>query len=126
MLKRLRNKNREEEGQGLVEFALVVPILITILCGILDYGWIYSQKYEVEHAAFEGARYASIYGAEINADDVKTRVKELLPDADVVVEVAGNDVSVTVTRKIPLFTFVASTFYGPDYTAKSKIVMALN
>ena len=32
---------KSEKGQSMVEFALVVPLLLTILCGIIDMGWAY-------------------------------------------------------------------------------------
>ena len=56
---------KSEKGQSMVEFALVVPLLLTILCGIIDMGWAYSNKYSIESAAFSGVRYAVINGADI-------------------------------------------------------------
>ena len=40
----LRRILKNEKGQSIVEFALVVPILLTLLCGIIDFGWIYSNQ----------------------------------------------------------------------------------
>jgi len=117
---------KNEIGQGLVEFALTLPLLLTILCGILDFGWIYSKKYEVEHAAFEGARYASIHASEISADDVAVYVQNILPASSVTTVVGGNDVTVTVSLDVQILTYVASTFYGPYYTAASTVTAALN
>jgi len=33
-------KLKNEKGQAFVEFAIVLPLLLMILCGIIDYGWI--------------------------------------------------------------------------------------
>lgn len=117
---------RREEGQGLVEFALVLPILITILCGIIDFGWIYSQKYTVEHAAFEGARYATVCGDAVATDDVEEHVHSVLSECSVSTSITASEVSVTVSKDIPIFTFVASTFFGSNYHATSTAVAARN
>ena len=115
---------RHEAGQGMVEFALVLPILITILCGIIDFGWIYSQKYTVEHAAFEGARYATVCGERLTESDVESHVQAILSECSVSTSVNDSEVSVTVSKDIPILTFVASTFFGPEYHATSTAIAA--
>ena len=53
--------HRREHGQALVEFALVLPILLLLLCGIIDFGWLYYNQITLNNAAREGARYAVIH-----------------------------------------------------------------
>ena len=50
-----------EKGQAMVEFALVLPLLIALLCGIIDFGWLYYNQITLSNAAREGARYAVIH-----------------------------------------------------------------
>ena len=57
----LNHYRKTESGQALAEFAICLPLLILILCGILDFGWVYMNEYEVNHAAYEAARYGSIH-----------------------------------------------------------------
>ena len=45
-------------GQSLVEFALVFPVFILILAGILDFGFMLYSRMTVINAAREGARAA--------------------------------------------------------------------
>ena len=52
---------RIEKGQALVEFALVLPLLLALLCGIVDFGWLYYNQITLNNAAREGARYAVIH-----------------------------------------------------------------
>ena len=66
----LRTRNRhvervarlggEERGAALVEFALVLPILLVILLGILDFGLYYYNDLQLTHAARDAARYLSV------------------------------------------------------------------
>ena len=52
---------RSEKGQAMVEFALVLPLLLALLCGIIDFGWLYYNQITLNNAAREGARYAVIH-----------------------------------------------------------------
>ena len=46
-------------GGAAVEFALVLPILLTLLFGILEYGWYFTQQIVLINAVQQGARTAS-------------------------------------------------------------------
>lgn len=48
------------KGQALVEFAMVLPFLIVIVCGIIDFGRFMYTKNSLIHAARSGARAAAI------------------------------------------------------------------
>jgi hypothetical protein len=51
-----------ERGAALVEFALALPLLLVVIGGIVDFGFLF-QRYEVlTNAAREGARLASLPG----------------------------------------------------------------
>lgn len=52
-----RNRHRSR-GQSLVEFAMVLPIFMLILSGILDFGFLLYSRMTVINAAREGARAA--------------------------------------------------------------------
>jgi Flp pilus assembly protein TadG len=50
---------REDRGQALVEFALVVPLLIVIVAGIFQVGPAWNKKLSLNSAVREAARVAS-------------------------------------------------------------------
>ena len=58
MLKWLK---KSQAGQAMVEMALVLPILVVLVGGILDFGWLFYNKISLNNAAREGARYAVIH-----------------------------------------------------------------
>src|SRR5260370_20680101 len=50
--------SRSSSGSQLLEFALVVPLLLAMVIGILDFGQAYNLKQKLTNAAREGARFA--------------------------------------------------------------------
>jgi Flp pilus assembly protein TadG len=62
----LRRLRRSERGAELVEFAIVLPVMLMLLAGIIDFALLF-QSYEVAtNAAREGARLAVLPGYEAN------------------------------------------------------------
>ena len=44
MKKRFLKKVKREDGQAMVEFALILPVFLLILCGIIDFGWLFYNQ----------------------------------------------------------------------------------
>ena len=61
-MKRIKNFRSDEKGQGLVEFALVLPLFIIFLLGIIEFGWMFNAQITTTSAAREGARTRAIMG----------------------------------------------------------------
>ena len=75
-VKRSRPTLRSERGAELIEFALIFPLLLLVLLGIVDFGFLF-QRYEVlTNATREGARLASL--PNYTDDDIRRRVCEFL------------------------------------------------
>ena len=54
-----QNLYRKEHGQGMVEFALVFPLLLLITLGVIQFGWMLFSYSAVVSASREGSRYGS-------------------------------------------------------------------
>ena len=61
---------RSDRGAAAVEFALVVPILLLIIVGIMNFGFVLAQQISLNSAARQAARYAAVDGP--TCSDVKT------------------------------------------------------
>lgn len=60
LTKRFRRRvERGERGVALVEFALILPLFMTLVLGMFSGGRSYNQNLSLTHAAREGARYGS-------------------------------------------------------------------
>jgi len=60
---------RSGRGQGLVEFALVSPLLFLLIFAIIQFGVAIVQRSALSFAVRQGVRVASIHGAEPTAND---------------------------------------------------------
>jgi Flp pilus assembly protein TadG len=60
-LRQLLRRGRGQEGAAAVEFALVLPILIFLVLGGMDFGHRLYMQHLITNASREGARYASKY-----------------------------------------------------------------
>jgi Flp pilus assembly protein TadG len=56
----LIERRTRRRGSTLVEFALLVPVLLVILMGIMEFGWLITRTYAVGNATREGARYGAL------------------------------------------------------------------
>jgi Flp pilus assembly protein TadG len=57
-----RYRRFEEVGQGLVEFALILPIFLLLIFALVDFGRAFFTWQVVTNAAREGARAAAVQG----------------------------------------------------------------
>lgn len=120
-------RDRSEEGAAAVEFALVAMILVTLLVGIMQFGYLFFQWNEITHAAREGARWAALEypaGSVATPDTVRYKVAQAAPDmgltdADIIVTPenpgigdVGDPATVTVTHAVPLFTPIMQNIFG--------------
>jgi Flp pilus assembly protein TadG len=98
---------RGEHGSVAVEFAIIFPVLMLLVFGILDFGHAWYMKQIVINASREGARYGSRYTGSTpsalnpsisnyvlntsaeNANKGGVGLKGLLPDADPKVPTPG-------------------------------------
>ncbi len=129
-------KNRREDGQAMVEFALILPIFLLILCGIIDFGWLFYNQLSLNNACREGARYAVVNTAEdANTQAIINHIENatttVFANDGVDIEVAysspndptAGDITVSLEAEISFFTPVLSSVMGKSKTITSTVVM---
>jgi Flp pilus assembly protein TadG len=110
---------RHREGATAVEFAIVLPILLMLLLGIISVGLLYNQQLTLTQAAREGARFAATLPVDGSYESrVISRVEEVSggmldssnPDDTISVTQPDSDgrLVVRVERDGTLETFVQS------------------
>ena len=63
-MRKIRTILKKRRGQAMVEFALILPVFILILLGIMEFGLVFHQYLVVTAASREGARVAALGGTD--------------------------------------------------------------
>src|SRR4051812_3857108 len=59
-MKKFLRLRRNESGAAAIEFAMSVPVLITMIYGIFEFSQLYEANSGMQHALGEGARFATL------------------------------------------------------------------
>lgn len=125
-------KIKSSDGQALVEFALILPIIILILFGIIEFGRVFSAQLLVTNGARDGARVAAVGKPYSDVEmTAKTGAAYLEPakltvtidppnEAD---RVRGNNVTVDVSYPVTIYAPIISNIIGNPRVVKSRVVM---
>lgn len=118
-MSRLYKFKNNENGQTLVEFALILPILLLLVMGIIQFGIIFSAQIGITNAAREGARVAAVGYSVSEVQDtvshtVGSHISFNLLSTGVVYPPAGptigQDVTVTVIGEVELIVPIPDVF----------------
>ncbi len=90
---------REDRGQATVEFALILPLLVICIAGIVWVGQVIALQLQLEHAAREGVRAAAVEPENAMAV-ASTAVSRVAGELDVSTELDPEFVVVRVTRTV--------------------------
>jgi Flp pilus assembly protein TadG len=107
-----------ERGAVAVEFALLVPLLVMILLGIMEFGRAYNAQVTLTNAAREGVRSMAINNSQATARTAaKTAATQLNPalvDGNVTFSATdctvGTQITVTVSYSLSTMTGIAGPF----------------
>jgi Flp pilus assembly protein TadG len=97
-------RHLNERGQALVEFALVLPILATLILGVIQFGIVFHDYLALTDAVRTGARQAAVTHNAGTASSAVLNSASELTSANVDISVSpsnawkpGSDVTVTAT-----------------------------
>jgi hypothetical protein len=127
---------RDERGAELIEMAMVTPILLMILAGIFDFGFLFRSWEVTTNAAREGARAGILpgYSCEAASADIQSRVDQYMaaagisdpytvttglvtvPNADADLEFTGCAVRVSMFAQLPSLSVIGQ-FFGGAFTS---------
>lgn len=77
----MRRARRSQRGAAALEFALVAPVLIMLLLGIVDFGMLMNAQSLVANAVREGARTGALGGNSFQTKAAVTSAISTMPGA---------------------------------------------
>lgn len=76
-----RRTGRDDRGAAALEFALILPILVVLVFGIIAFGYMLSFRQALSQAAAEGGRAAAVKPAGTASGDRLTAARAAVNDA---------------------------------------------
>lgn len=73
-----RCRSTRKRAAAIVEFAIVLPLLLTVLFGIIQYGWVFMIRQTLQMAAREGCRVAVLPTSVEPYTNVTTRIDQVM------------------------------------------------
>jgi len=130
----LNDFRKTEQGQAIVEMALVLPILIMLIFGIVEFGRILNTYMIVTDLSREGAREGAVGGTD---GDIETTVWSngtaadlevsdltvLINPASGSIRARGTSVEVQVSYPVDIIAPVIGTIIGDPYIVTSQTTM---
>jgi len=100
----IRPNIRNTSAQAVIEFAIVLPLLLLLILGVMDLGRMFYIKMVLTNAAREGANYLAYFPEDANNGYVETSEAIYAEASSSNVEVIAADISFTgcCTRGLPV------------------------
>lgn len=120
---------KNNSGQSLVEFALLMPLILLLLMAIIEFGFMFNAYITLTSASREGARLASLSASN---SAIETRVDLVanhldLSEIDVSITPSyrdrGDMVTVTVNYDYVMITPIISSVLSPMIDLESETSM---
>ncbi|CEG28321.1 TadE/TadG family type IV pilus assembly protein [Bacillus sp. B-jedd] len=112
---------KSEKGQSMVETALILPIVLMLLFGIVDFGRIFHAYLTLDHAGREAARLASIQKSNADITSKISSSTAGLDSSKLTVTISpneaartsGTDATITLVYKIDFITPFVTSLASP-------------
>jgi Flp pilus assembly protein TadG len=127
------NAIKNQKGQSLVEFAIILPIILLLLMGIVEFGMMLNSYLTIQNVAREGARLGIVGGSDL---EIETLIKSISPNltpADIAVKIvpmegsrkSGDTLKVSVTYNYHMTVPIISALFNNVIVLKAQSSMRL-
>ena len=102
-MRRVRRRVRSESGAELIEVALTLPLLLLVVLGIIEFGFLFQEYEVVTNAAREGARIAALVPtAGYTTAEAKTRATDYLTAGGLKMAQVPSGTPTVVQSQVPI------------------------
>lgn len=122
-----------QKGQAIVETALILPIIILILTGIIDFGLMFNNYLVITNASREAVRNAAIGATDSEIQSLVVNMTTSLDASKLSTTIypsqalrkKGDEVVVTIEYDNALFTPIISAIIPNPMHLKAKTIMRM-
>lgn len=105
---------KENRGQALVEFIIIIPVLVLVISALIDFGNIIYQKYQLEG---ELDLVTDMYQNN-ELDKMNTYVSDI--NASIKIEKDNQFITVILTKDVNINTIILNNVIGQKYPISVK------
>ena len=128
-MKNLKN----EKGQSLIEFAILLPLLLLLLMGILEFGLMLNAYLSINNSAREGARLGIVDGSNLEISELITNLSPNLNTENLAVNIiplegsrkSGDTLTVEVIYNYQVIIPIISNILNDVVVLKAKTSMRI-
>ena len=111
---------KNQKGQALVEFAIILPILLMLVMGILQFGMMLNSYLTIENASREGARAGIVGSSDVEIKNLIISTSPSLDPKNLIVSItpteanrkSGDTLIVKVTYNYNLIVPIISSLFN--------------
>ena len=111
---------KNNKGQALVEFAIILPILLLLLMGIFQFGMMLNTHLTIENASREGARVGIVGSTDAEIQNLIIAISPILNPQDLTLTItpdetnrnSGDTLTVKVTYNYKLNVPIISSLFN--------------
>jgi Flp pilus assembly protein TadG len=127
------NSIKNQKGQSLVEFAIILPIILLLLMGIVEFGMMLNSYLTIQNVAREGSRLGIVGGSDVEIDTLIRNISPNLTPADLTVDItpaedsrnSGETLTVSITYNYHMTVPIISALFNNVIVLRSQSSMRL-
>ena len=117
----------DEKGTVITEFAIVIPIVLLMIFGMVQLLFIVNAKAVIQQAAFDAVRSAAVYSDETHkAQAIAEEQTAVLANAaeapEIIVTQVNDEMNVKVRAKISLLPFIKQAIMSVGGSGEIELV----
>jgi len=124
---------RNEKGQSLVEFAILLPLLLLLMMGILEFSLMLNSYLTINNSAREGARLGIVAGSNIEIKELILNISPNLDSKKLIVNItplegsrqSGGTLTVDVIYNYQVIIPIISNILGNVVVLKAQASMRI-
>lgn len=124
---------KNEKGQSLIEFAILLPLLLLLLMGILEFGLMLNAYLSINNSAREGARLGIVDGSNLEISELITNLSSNLNTENLVVNIiplegsrkSGDTLTVEIIYNYKVIIPIISNILNDVVVLKAKTSMRM-
>ncbi|MDF2614267.1 MAG: TadE-like protein [Clostridia bacterium] len=124
---------KNQRGQALVEFAVILPLLLLLIMGIIQFGLVMNAYLTTQNAAREGARAGIVGDSDTEVKNIVSAVSPNLSADKLIVNItpaegnriSGETLTVQVSYNYPITIPIIDSLLGSSILLNAKTTMRI-